>query len=296
MTSEMAQRWHDIAVERELGFIDTNREAFAEAYFDLELPDKAKVFSELTNSNLALQHSVPYTRPLPSLVFLGEAYLFADDESRWRRPWMEGKAIDGEETSRWAHLINQLLIPMSGLDVGDEARPAAFSGNNRGIGCCASAESYFADLIEAVSGKPSKLNNRVSVYTDKALHPLVLRKSYEERSGITLAPLIASDVKIPAGTIVGLGGNVNEYCLGKSRARNKYTRLETYMVEEPIPLQPVRISPWAFSAGLARTVFAVRSYGKKKYDSERAGIVINHSLRDFRDAASRVMQLCGVVA
>ena len=85
---------------------------------------------------------------------------------------------------------------------------SSFTGSDITVGSCAEAERYFSNTLTALGHVSSCgtvepfLGSQVIVDSDNT--PVIVRKAYEQASGLTLSPIAIDGVVYPAGSIVAM--------------------------------------------------------------------------------------------
>lgn len=193
-------------------------------------------------------------------------------------------------------VVEQTLLPLVGLGSDLVPEHSAKFGSVANV-FCSEAEPWFADAIEQVRDPKQAFHDWISVYhtaSEESPTPLLLSKSDEEASAITLVPIQIGKITLPAGTIVGVDESYQ-----RSEAKSDATGVfSSYTVDSDTPLfiEPGRISPWAYSNIHDRELFGVASRAGivSGYWADRTRICAEYCLDDFRQAADTVMQFCGV--
>lgn len=202
--------------------------------------------------------------------------------------------------------ITQHILPIAGIAQEEPSLSTRLVSGNGGT--CTRVESTFGQLLAQVKGKKS-YHPKVSVYFDPATQkPIIIRKTYDNTSGLALAPISADGVYIPQGTVVGFP---YRYDAGHETADGQFELVgksqqggaayASYALGPDAGIEPMRLTAWAFDDPLDRTLFAVRAeasvnggYDIKEYDRQRANMLQKTSLADFQQAAARIMEMTGV--
>lgn len=190
-----------------------------------------------------------------------------------------------------AKFISKELLPLCGLDVADDAADMKIDISGGIRGACEQAEYYFKDSLSQIRSGHNKAQPRISVYHTPEGVPLALRKTSDESTAL----ILESSAVIPAGTIASVGPRMNSRISGVRCFMHSI--FETYEVNEPLAILPIRLSAWAYENPLDRALFAVEHWEEEPhYDSERANIVKGACLADFKQASRQLMEMCGVAA
>lgn len=203
-----------------------------------------------------------------------------------------------EADNPWPSLLTYLgsvLLPRTRANFSGDPAPATLTFGS-GLAACADAEGYFYDAGRQVFGRKYRTQPQVSIYCGTDGRPLAFRKSKSESSALTLEPLLASGMTLPAGTIVGLDKDRTTQTGEAIRSRSKQRfKLKTYQVDGPIEVTPLRLSAWAYREPLDRAIFGFYDdRGELYYDAGRGQKARELDIEDFRRAACMVTSACGV--
>lgn len=195
-------------------------------------------------------------------------------------------------------LLQEFALPLAGFkppqgvdDLTVLAGKGMYEVEDR-IGGCELAEGYFYDALSQIRTLRSFEQKRISVYRDPEGVPLILRKTHQLSSGLTLQPLVVEGAGwLPAGVIVDM-----ETTGFKSTAHRNFARTNTTLgVYDQMPVvAPRRISAWAYEQPYDIGQFAVGSDldGEPLVDEARLQRLQSRTLGDFQQAAERIIQLC----
>jgi len=230
----------------------------------------------LTNSNGALVSEQNASRP--SLRLLRAGY----------NDFMECP------TPEVARFVQDNLFPLVGLEEAPEPLPVATAGSRSGVGCDDS-EDYFYDSASQLARDHYVGHRRISVYRDEEGRPLLYRKSHVESTALSLVPLSLHDMYVPPGSIVSVGSDT-EVAL-TARHPCKYYDVEVYTLGGGgrLPVNPLRLSAWAFSDPLDRALFACEGNPQPyEYDVAKGEMLQAVTLANFMAASLRIIELCGM--
>lgn len=259
----------------------TNTAYSAEKLFGLQ-PEKRRV---------PLKFSV--IKPRLSAVFMSSAWrdltdteFICDEDNRY-----------DEQLEAIRQFLDEVVMPMSGFEPAYEPAEAKFS-SMYAKDACGRADMYFADTYEQITAERHNGQGIVRVYHNDNGTPLVIQKAQEESSGLTLEPINAEGIFIPAGTIVGVEVGMDlslkiadVICNGS----NSFEVVSYEIDEENLALAPARLSPWAYSDPLDIGMYAVAARDgeeTKEFSPPRFSMVSNLNLELFRQAAAKVMKIC----
>lgn len=231
------------------------------------------------------------SKPRLSLRLLG--YAFDELYNLYDIKNPEPHAIDGT-SEVLAGILEEYMLPLSGIPVGGAEVKAAIGGNRRKGGLCRLGEPYFYKALQqTVHPAPSQQKN-VMVYHTAEGKPVALQKYHDAKTALTLEGMsLVGRPIIPPGTIIEpmgelVAGQTGEFI-------TPHCTFTTHVVKEPLPLIIGRMSAWAYPKVLDRCLFAVINEGRPlDYDVERAAMLTGTTLDDFRQAAYRVMDMCEV--
>lgn len=191
-----------------------------------------------------------------------------------------------------------------------ESDAPVFSLDYRGtnVGSCGEAEYKFCSALEQIRGlrvSGADFHDRISVYYDPETQvPLLLRKQKDESSAITLQPITVGQAYLPPGTYVGIvSRHQNDGPLVAQTNQDK-AMIQAYELQTDLMVDPLRLSPWAYSTSQDQALFAVNAeydaYSGElnyvNYNAARGRMITDVSLGDFQEAATEVMKMCGVAA
>lgn len=248
----------------------------------------------------------PYVTPLPSLTLIREWY------------WHQQTLVKPEG---YIHTLldmqTELVTPPSAAN--EDANECTLDREARYWNTCSEAEDLFLKLHASLtehtdrslpqtdyrSNAPDTTQERTLAtlfYVDEDdPTPAILKKHYNNNTGLTLVPLRCDDTLIPAGTIV-TPPPVRKHKIS-GVAGNRAARLNALPLEEGAPIRPFRLSPWAFDKPEDRAMFAhqlVRMPAnlnpvKKEEafaDTLKMHNLVTQSLEDFQQAARQALNLC----
>lgn len=204
--------------------------------------------------------------------------------------------MNGIEPSQRITEFSKKLLEYAGLDEPDI--------NFRGVGgngsdeACIAAELYFTDALQQVGERRYISQSRVTMYHDQNGAPVLLRKSEDVSSALTLCGIEISGVPIVPGTIVGVDKRASKEKTGSLQFEYQGFEIATHLLQPDLLVNPIRISPWAYPNPLDRALFAMSSYGAQsaKVDRDRQERVVPYSLEDFHRCAHVISELCSVAS
>lgn len=202
---------------------------------------------------------------------------------------------DREDANR---VLNNFLWKICGIDEQEPVMQANLQSHV--VELCSNAESFFVDVLRQLADGKAKGQYRVTVYHDDQ-GPVLLRKSYEAKSALSLEPLKLAKTTIPAGVICAVDSVVGNVESGECNVGNLEYR--TIRLKNPPLIAPKRLTPWAYEDPITRASFGFWHHDMGgglgelvvQSDPERMQLAADHSIDDFRNAASTIMTMCGVV-
>lgn len=198
--------------------------------------------------------------------------------------------MDSEEMLKSGQLV---IARMPGLVRPKGFHTATFTTNDT-KGSCSMAEGYFRDALTQIRTGRRRGHKIISAYHNEGGEPIALRKNTDESSAITLRRLKLGPLILPPGTIVGVGNKSAE--ITGSLKRGSYV-LNTFLAGRQFQVTPRRLSPWAFNNPADRALFGLYdNISSPTYNETRGRIASEIEIDDFREAAHKVMELCGVAA
>ncbi len=198
-------------------------------------------------------------------------------------------------------VLQEEILPLSGVRVPLKADFRCKSNSLATVGICSEAEGFFCDVVDQIVDGRNRGQTTVSVFHDATGVPLLLKKSYKENSALALVPIsVGSYGTLPASLLAAVPQNNIRKTV---RIVHGDRTFQTHEVDETaFAITPMRMSAWAYDDPLDQALFTVvPRYGNEPglIDSIDMGLVRrieDKNLKDFQEAAAKVMQLCGVAA
>lgn len=260
---------------------------------------------ETINTNRAeLMHGARHLRNVREDI---EDYLPLDDPdsfhiSRWSpRPgalllhtaFREMRAQMAKPAASRLKFTNDVLVPLAGITPQVATHEGTWSRSSSAA--CGMAEHHFLSALRQVRELRDARHDRMSTYLDESGSPVLFRKSYYESTAISLTGIaLGEDAVIPAGTILGLGDNMNRQQTGEYDGGG-FT-LATFAVPQVLQIAPIRVSAWAYDNPADRAVFGLPQgrVGALKEDCRRTPeeFIEHTALDDYADASQRIVELC----
>ena len=170
---------------------------------------------------------------------------------------------------------------------------------------CREAEPRFIDAIRMSRRTKSDVRQPViTVCHDEASRPVFLQKT-TSRTALSLVTLDIGGVPVPPGTILGVnsldeGAHTGSYAHRTLAGKVTYRSYPITTGDQAVKLAPLRLSAWAHPDPEYRAFFGlksnvIRSDQDIRFNPERVELVEQYSLDDFRYAASRMLEQCGIV-
>jgi hypothetical protein len=246
-----------------------------------------KYIDMLINRNAAQQAlCIDEVAPLPSLEVLSHIFYNATSasiSSAGNRP-----LIGYYEMLEAGHLI---ISRMAGISRPRGLHRANFTTRDL-KGSCDQAEGFFRDTLTQVRSGKSRGQKTVSTYHNMNGEPVAIRKYADVSSALTLKRLKLGPLILPPGTIVGIQSNSADLT---GTAKQGKTTMASYLVNGQLQVTPCRLSPWVYDNPVDRALFGLHEYSDKPfYSRARADIAVGIGIDDFREAAHKIMMLCGV--
>lgn len=187
---------------------------------------------------------------------------------------------------------NDVLVPLSGISPEDATHEGTWSRSNSAA--CGMAEYHFLSALRQTRELQGN-HDRISTYIDDSGNPVLFRKSNFESTAISLRAIaLGEDVVIPAGTILGLGNNMNRQQTGEYNG--SWFTLATFAVPQVLQITPIRVSPWAYDNPADRAVFGLPRgrVSALREDCRRTPeeFIEQTTLDDYVDASQRIVELC----
>lgn len=201
----------------------------------------------------------------------------------------------GREHGADLQFIGEHVLPLTGLAPGESVKDIVLTSTGS-RDTCQKAEGFFEDAREQVEDGLSRGQQAVAVYDDGAGNPLIFRKEQEFSNGLTLAPLSAGALTLPAGTIAAVASaRIHRSHATGLRADGGFG-MTVYRASGELDAIPVRASAWAYDEPLDRALFAcegpLSAPEEITFDEEKAALLTGTALEDFRASAHRLMDLC----
>jgi hypothetical protein len=285
-TLEVVDHWRE-AQEAELA---TMVEAEQELYEQIpDLRDTGRTLHKIINGR---QDSFDFSggQPRPSHILLSKAY--SDTYNAYRGSIAYTNTGDQAKV-QLSNFIGNFILPMSGVSSTTHPIQGTLAGKD--VAMCWDAEEYFNDCLTQINTGRYRLQTRISVYHDRQGTPLALRKHEATSSAITLVPVSIEGILVPPGSITGVGAHMNKVMTGVVQ-RDDAPTYATYLVNNPFAIRPQRLSPWAYDDPLDRSLYALEDgpkNGDPEYKRARGRFIEGRTLDDFRQAADKVMSMCG---
>jgi|GEM_PF-5214791 len=121
---------------------------------------------------------------------------------------------------------------------------------------CSDAEPCFVDAKKVATYQTRETDQSVNIFHTPAHTPLLFGKEVYARTSLTLQPMVAEELYIPRGTIVATARDMSQHTTGM-RVTGKSSVLETFAVDGPPRVAPLRLSPWAFDDEENRSLYAL---------------------------------------
>jgi hypothetical protein len=219
-------------------------------------------------------------------------------------------------------LANLVLSHATEQNAEGNDRPTLYWGY-KAQGTCGFAEHTFAmaarQISAQVAGEPIEpqpgTQAILSVYHDADSTPILLRKSSEENTALTLRPIdlqseYGGDLSLPAGMIVsvvetGAPSQVRQALTGQYAPEQQPGATFTSHELDPLAfgLCPQRLSPWAFASSDDASLFAIKHVNRlggictaPAFSQRRWDTYGDVSIADFRQGATSLLALCGISA
>lgn len=246
-----------------------------------ELPHSASYLNKLLQGE-ELRSTVML--PRPSLVAIHKAIT---DLRGLRQP-----------SVRALNYINDLFA-LSGAERPDTVAIVGHLGRGVVQTCVQTVPTFYETLRQVETGK-SHNQSQISVYyreVDGMAEPILLRKTTQVPTALTLQPIELDGVQLPAGTVVNLSEDTIEYELTGEKKMNDGRadfRYAAYRMPSQIELGYGGLSPWAFQDHELRAGYAVTDIYMGETDMDRLHMVMGINLSDFQSAARQVLSTCGV--
>ncbi len=192
----------------------------------------------------------------------------------------------------YAHVLRDFILPLTRARIEKPRAEADFGGTYNNS--CPVAERSFADLVAQVKNPRQKdltyRNDKVSTYLSNTGVPMLLRKTVDVSTALSLVDIEMPGLVLPAGTIV----NIDHEGTSQIAERVKYgATYKTFEFGGTPKIRPLRLSPWAFDDPMDMTLFADRAIKNPTVpDFEDTGKLVHLGIKDFRQAALRVMEFC----
>lgn len=224
--------------------------------------------------------------PLASHAIIRESWLDLEHALRTRSV---------EKITQLRRLMNGLLLPMAGIELSHEPIPVNHSNDLR-RGDCSYAETAFFEAVKQVRTHRLASQSEIDIYHTALGKPLLFQKNRDNSTALALQTFDLEGMVIPAGMIVCMPYDQNISISRRRRINEGWQafNINSHMVEaEQLVIDPLRLSPWAYEDPLDRALFALDGYDNDLYCSpERAHKVTKYDIDDFREAASRIIELC----
>ncbi len=223
--------------------------------------------------------------PRPSLEYIADVY-------------KHRLSLNGGNESTHSDLELDKVMELAGISTTPTAHKGRLSGQHNGA--CSEAEGYFDQTLEQLfEGEPME-QYLVSAFHDSSGNPIALRKERRSMISLSLVPLTADGIFVPAGSLITIDPTVHTEKSGSTKALMSYGRdygyrYTTYEVEDELAFMPNRVSPWAYEDEMDRSLFGFQTdvIEDLGHNPERAWAAQTRTLEDFKQAAFRVMELCG---
>ncbi len=237
-----------------------------------------------------------------------ENYLPLDDPGSFRiHPWAprpgavllntafrEMRAQMARPAASRLKFVSDVLVPLAGISPQTATHEGIWIRS--GSAACSMAETRFLAALHQIRKLSDMGQKKLSSYHDEAGNPVLFRKSNGESTAINLAPIaLGEDAVIPAGTVLGLGDNMNGQQTGEYTGSG-FT-LATFAVPQVLEITPIRVSAWAYDNPADRAVFGLP---RSRVDAIREdcgrtpeGFIEHTALDDYADASQRIAELCG---
>ena len=247
-----------------------------------ELPHSASYINKLLQGEEFVSTVV---LPRPTLVALHKA---VKDFQGQRTP-----------TERAVRYINGLF---SQADAESTGRPAVVGRlGGSAVQMCIQTVPTFYDTLRQIETGIYRDQPCVSVFyrdNDGQPEPVLLQKTNQVTSALTLQPIELDGLKIPAGTVVSLlDEELNGYDLvGEIEMHDGSTSFQyaAYRMPSQVELNYGGLSPWAFPDHQMRVGYAVTDLYAGVTDANRMDMVTSTELGDFQTAACHILSACGV--
>lgn len=190
-------------------------------------------------------------------------------------------------------MFEGFLLPTAGLPDADgrHAVNGVYDVNAEGL-MCANGETYFGNTQRQATRPGYYGQPKISVYHTEEGLPVLLRKSREARTAMTLTDVALGPIVFPPGMIVRVAPSMNEERTGRKRGIRGLR--QTFAIDD-LHIRFARASAWAYPAPLDRALFAVsEAYNLYERVIEKLNMLTSLDLDDFRYAAERIMRSCGV--
>jgi hypothetical protein len=245
--------------------------------------DHSRDLATLEAERLSISPStVKLCTPSGPTIFARQVLL---DTYRFKKAAHFGDEIvtQNQEATTHIDLVNSVLRVAR---VGLLTNPIKLGSTSKSATHCADAESFFDGLIRQIHRKRGG-QARVTVFEDNG-RPILIQKSHDEPSALSLATLSVLGAIYPPGTIFAVEEFQSD--LRTKRTINKESVFRTKPLAGLVGVSPCRLAPWAYPDPLDAGQFAVAR--GEEVNNRRLSLVTRHTIDDFIDVATKLIGMC----